>query len=205
MSDENVQEKVSGNSKCSVEAGLYRPYYRKPDACSGCMFDPLTALPSFDLFEDRLQTALTAEEAKDVRLRRIKIAVVGIFIRNLSDLENTVLRDRILQQLADRLLMVMPKNYTVARGINYHFWIMMPGMQDAEEIEVNVDKAAAIFFRSVDIDDVSFRPDCNVGVSVFDKEPADSATLIGQAIAALQRAIAAGSRKTVYFAEMAKL
>ena len=51
-----------------------------------CMYDRLTGLPSFNLFEDRLQVALTNEKAKNLRLRRLKIAVVGIdlviFLRN---------------------------------------------------------------------------------------------------------------------------
>lgn len=59
--------------------------YTKPDDYPSCMYDEETGLPSFNLFEDRLKMALINERVKDLRMRKLKIAVVGIYIENLAD------------------------------------------------------------------------------------------------------------------------
>ena len=51
--------------------------YTKPDDYPSCMYDEETGLPSFNLFEDRLKMALINERVKDLRMRKLKIAVVA--------------------------------------------------------------------------------------------------------------------------------
>ena len=58
------------------------------------MFDRLTGLPSFHLFEDRLQTALTGELLKDIRMRRFQIAVIGVFVRDLPQTGDEAVQNR---------------------------------------------------------------------------------------------------------------
>ena len=91
---------------------------RDPDEkVTSCMYDDLTGLVNYYLFEDRLQTAINNENHKDVRFKRNKIVVLGINI----------------------------DNYTVARGIRYTFWIMMTNLNSQEEIELELSKIRTIF------------------------------------------------------------
>ena len=65
--------------------------YTKPDDYPSCMYDEETGLPSFNLFEDRLKMALINERVKDQRMRKLKIAVVGIYI-DLADFSSPSFR-----------------------------------------------------------------------------------------------------------------
>lgn len=123
--------------------------YTKPDDYPSCMYDEETGLPSFNLFEDRLKMALINERVKDLRMRKLKIAVVGIYIENLADFSSPSFRAAVFRQTAELLTGTLPQNYTVARGINYPFWIMMPYLSTREDAEVWVDKIQTALGRKM--------------------------------------------------------
>lgn len=88
---------------------------RDPDEkVTSCMYDDLTGLVSYYLFEDRLQTAINNESHRDIRLKRNKIIVLGINVDNYNFFDSP---DGIIKEMAERMLMYLPANYTVARGI----------------------------------------------------------------------------------------
>ena len=167
--------------------------YTKPDDYPECMYDGLTGLPSFNLFEDRLQVALTNEKAKNLRLRRLKIAVVGIKIENLASFAEGSARDDVIRQTA---------NYTVARGINYQFWLMMPYLESREDGKVIIEKIKSTLAKPLSAAGGVYHRSCKMGAVLYEHNPADSVnTLVGKAIFALQRAEENG-KGVVYFSEL---
>lgn len=176
--------------------------YTKPDDYNDGMYDELTGIPSFNLYEDRLQVALTNEKVKDQRMRRLKIAVVGIFIENFSDLSSEKIRRQVLKKNAEALIKALPLNYTVARGINYQFWLMMPYLSTKADAEVMVEKVKDALVGKISDNGQDVRLRYKIGVSLFEHNPDDTVTtLVGKAIYALQKA-KAGKKDTVYFSDI---
>lgn len=177
--------------------------YTKPDDYPECMYDRLTGLPSFNLFEDRLQVALTNEKAKNLRLRRLKIAVVGIKIENLASFAEGSARDDVIRKTARELVELLPENYTVARGINYQFWLMMPYLESREDGKVIIEKIKSTLAKPLSAAGGVYHRSCKMGAVLYEHNPADSVnTLVGKAIFALQRAEENG-KGVVYFSELA--
>ena len=176
--------------------------YTKPEDYDECMYDGLTGLPSFNLFEDRLQVALTNEKAKNLRLRRLKIAVVGIKIENLASFAEGSARDDVIRQTARELVELLPENYTVARGINYQFWLMMPYLESREDGKVIIEKIKSTLAKPLSAAGGVYHRSCKMGAVLYEHNPADSVnTLVGKAIFALQRAEENG-KDVVYFSEL---
>lgn len=176
--------------------------YTKPDDYPQCMYDRLTGLPSFNLFEDRLQVALTNEKAKNLRLRRLKIAVVGIKIENLASFAEGSARDDVIRKTARELVELLPENYTVARGINYQFWLMMPYLESREDGKVIIEKIKSTLAKPLSAAGGVYHRSCKMGAVLYEHNPADSVnTLVGKAIFALQRAEENG-KGVVYFSEL---
>lgn len=176
--------------------------YTKPEDYDECMYDGLTGLPSFNLFEDRLQVALTNEKAKNLRLRRLKIAVVGIKIENLASFAEGSARDDVIRQTARELVELLPENYTVARGINYQFWLMMPYLESREDGKVIIEKIKSTLAKPLSAAGGVYHRSCKMGAVLYEHNPADSVnTLVGKAIFALQRAEENG-KGVVYFSEL---
>ncbi len=191
------------NKNQEEQAASCRFGYTKPDDFPGCMFDEQTGLPSFNLFEDRLQTALVNERVKNQRFRRLKIAVVGIMIKNLSSFPEGKAREIMLRQTAGRLVSFLPQNYTVARGINYPFWIMMPYLESKEDGRVTIEKMKALLAQPVKTEKGEYRLECRIGAVLFEHDPEDSvSTLVGKAIYALKKAEET-DKSVVYFSDLA--
>ena len=179
--------------------------YTKPDDYSDGMYDELTGIPSFNLYEDRLQVALLNERVKDFRLRKLKIAVVGVYIENFADLVADEVKEDVLQKTADALIQALPLNYTVARGINYHFWLMMPYLSTSEDAKVMVEKVKNALKLKVKDNDKEVRLKYKLGVCVYEHNPDDTVkTLVGKSIYAVQKAVE-DNKDVVYFADLKDL
>lgn len=180
---------------------MYR-YMRNEDYPEG-LYDKITGLPSFNLFEDRLQMALINEKVKDARFRRLKIAVVGLKIENLASFSDDT-QNIVLKQTADSISQLLPQNYTLARGINYQFWIMMPYLESKEEGRLMIEKIKTLVSRQFQYQNKTFQLNCRIGAVLFEHSPEDSvSTLIGKAIYALQQA-EENNQTLVYFSDLVK-
>ena len=176
--------------------------YTKPDDYNDGMYDELTGIPSFNLYEDRLQVALTNEKVKDQRMRRLKIAVVGIYIENFAELSGERIKRQILKKNAEALVSALPLNYTVARGINYQFWLMMPYLSTKADAEVMVEKVRDALIGKISDGGKDVRLKYKIGISLFEHNPDDTVTtMVGKAIYALQKA-KAGKKDVVYFSDV---
>ena len=179
--------------------------YQKPLNHIEQMYDAKIGIPSFDLFEDRLKMVLLYEQVKDIRMRKQKIAVVGIYIENLSQEKDEQIKNEVLNRVSENLLKVLPVSCTLARGINYAFWIMVPFLFTREELEVVMDKVQTVLGRGVKINGLDYRLKSKIGVSLFENAPDETvATMVGKAIVALQKTISSG-QDIVYFNDLSQV
>ncbi len=167
---------------------------RDPDEkVTSCMYDDLTGLVNYYLFEDRLQTAINNENHKDVRFKRNKIVVLGINIDNYNFFDSP---DGIIKEMAERMLMYLPANYTVARGIRYTFWIMMTNLNSQEEIELELSKIRTIFRTQTQNGEKVIT---SMGVSMYIGQDIKAKNLVEEAIIALQRAQTQGENNLLFY------
>lgn len=104
------------------------------------MYDKTTGLPSFALFEDRLQMTINHETYKDNRLKKNYVSVIGISIDNLPDFKTIGLEDFVLKKIANNLVQGLKKNYTVARGVKHPFWILLEDIFSPQELALEVQR-----------------------------------------------------------------
>lgn len=152
------------------------------------MFDALTGLPNFYLFEDRVQVAVNNENYKDVRQARNMIAVLGVSLDNLQNLKQAKMDEFVIKKLASRLVLGLPRHYTVARGLKYQFWVMMNDISSEAELEVEAAKVRAMFDEPVADNFTEHFVHASIGISVFPRPAKSAKKLIEQSIAAVGEA-----------------
>lgn len=113
------------------------------------MFDVLTGLPSFQLFEDRLQMAINHEIYKDSRLKKNFVTIVGVNIKNATYFQKNKIYDFIIKKTAQNLIMGLKKSYTVAKGVKYPFWILLNDVQAMEDLNLELEKIEYILSSGI--------------------------------------------------------
>lgn len=172
-----------------VSNELREPAYEQ----TACMYDNKTGLVSFYLFEDRLQTAINYESHKDIRVKRGKIVVLGINIDNIMYFENA---GSVIREMAARMKIYLPANYTVARGIRYTFWVMMTNVNTMEEINLELSKIRTIFRTPLQNNE---RILTSMGASLYAGQDVKAKDLVEEAIIALQRAQSQGENNMLFY------
>ncbi len=146
------------------------------------LYDDLTGLPNFFLFEDRVQMAVNNENYKDARLPKDLIAVAAVSIDNMEMFRKLRLEDFVLKKISNTLALSLKKNYTVARGLKYPFWILMPDVANNYDLDAELKKLMYIFKEGVSDNFTTHDLIVSVGVSVFPNPARSAKKLIEQAI-----------------------
>lgn len=162
------------------------------------LYDQVTGLPSFYLFEDRVRVAVNHETYKENALQKNMIAVMAISIDNIFSLKQLGMADFVLKKLASKLVFSLKKSYTVARGIKSQFWILMSDLQDVSDLDVELHKIKAIFDEGVEDNFARHEISCSIGVSVFPVVARSGKKLIDQAIVAVKTAQNSGGGINFY-------
>jgi diguanylate cyclase (GGDEF)-like protein/PAS domain S-box-containing protein len=157
-------------------------------------YDALTRLPNRVLLNERLRQAISASI-----LAGTQVAVVFLDMDHFKDVNDSLghsVGDRLLQQVAARLVDASPTNTTVARYGGDEFVILLPNIVGYESVDVLVGRLKAALATSIKIEEHEFIIDCSMGVSLFPRDGHDVETLIKRADAAMYEAKALG-RNTV--------
>lgn len=170
----------------------------KKVAVSG-LYDNLTGLPNFYLFEDRVQMAVNNENYKDVRFNKNTLAVVGVAIDNSVAFKKIGIYELVLKKISEKLALSLKKTYSIASGLKYQFWILIPDITSDENLNIELQKIKALFDEPVADNFTEHEVLTSIGISVF-PEPATSAKkLIEQSILAIKKAQKEGGNKMVFF------
>lgn len=171
---------------------------RKMSAVSG-LYDSVTGLPNFYLLEDRIQVAVNNENYKDVRQKRNMIALLGVAIDNYAALKTIGMHELVLKKLAEKLALSLKKTYTVASGLKYQFWILIPEVQSSADLNVEIQRIKAVFDEPVADNFTEHQVVVSIGVSIFPDPSTSAKKLIEQAIMAVRKAQKEGGNKIILF------
>lgn len=164
------------------------------------LYDNLTGLPNFYLFEDRVQVAVNNENYKDTKAGKNMVAVVGISIDNIFNLKQFGMEEFVLRKLASKLALTMKKNYTIARGLKYQFWVLMNDLPNVNVLDAELRKIKSILEEGIEDNFTTHALNTSIGVSVFPLVARSGKKLLDQAIAAIKQAQNEGGGM-VFFSE----
>lgn len=170
----------------------------KSNLVSG-LYDEVTGLPNFYLLEDRVQMVVNAENYKDGNQDKNMIGLIGIGIDNLKVFKNLGIEDLILRKMAERLVLSLKKNYTVASGLKYQFWILMPNVADVQALGVEIENIKTALEKPVADNFTEHQLTFSLGVSVFPDPSPSAKKLVEQAILAVQKAQKDGKNAVVIY------
>jgi diguanylate cyclase (GGDEF)-like protein/PAS domain S-box-containing protein len=157
--------------------------------------DQLTGLPNRALLNDRLTHALQRSE-------RDETAVVVLFLdldrfKLVNDSLGHEAGDRLLTQVAQRMLAGLRASDTIARLGGDEFVVVVEDVKDDLEIHAAVDRVAAILEEPFEVDTQTLFVSASIGVSVAHSE-VDAADLLREADDAMYRAKQRGRRSVEY-------
>ncbi|HET7293463.1 MAG TPA: EAL domain-containing protein [Vicinamibacteria bacterium] len=147
--------------------------------------DALTGLPNRLLFTDRLKQALA-----QARRKRHGLAVFYLDIDEFKRVNDTLghtTGDRLLQQVAGRLVGSLRLADTVARTGGDEFLVMLPEA-DADDAVRVVRKVSSALERPFDVGGSTLHVTASVGISLFPNDGGDPETLLRNADNAMYRA-----------------
>ena len=146
-----------------------------------------------------VQVAVNYENYKDIRQRKNMIAVIGIGIDNFPALKTIGMHELVLKKLAEKLMLSLRKTYTVASGLKYQFWILLPDVMDEESLKLELQKIQKIFEEPVADNFTEHDISASIGVSVFPEPGSSAKKLIEQTILSIQKAQKEGGRRMQIF------
>jgi diguanylate cyclase (GGDEF)-like protein/PAS domain S-box-containing protein len=157
--------------------------------------DELTGLPNRALLNDRLTHALQ-------RSRRDESAVAVLFLdldrfKLVNDSLGHDAGDRLLSQVAQRMLEGLRGSDTVARLGGDEFVVVVEDVKDDLEIHTAVERVAAILEQPFEVDSETLFVSASIGVSVA-RDEAQADDLIREADDAMYRAKQRGRRSVEY-------
>ncbi|MBR1949134.1 MAG: GGDEF domain-containing protein [Alphaproteobacteria bacterium] len=150
------------------------------------LYDETTGLPTFFLFEDRVQVAVSDENNKDNAKDVGFIAVIALNIDNIESFRKMHIDEVIINKIANSLVLNLPKNTTLGVGLKYNFWIMLK-LKNKNELDEHLDRILSVLKEGVS--DNFTRHDLlfSMGVSYFPQKSRSSKKLMEQAIRALEK------------------
>ena len=162
--------------------------YKPTQSLFNNLYDELTGLPNFFLFEDRVQMAVNHENYKDAKLPSNLVAVIGVAIDNIEDFRKIHLEEFVIKKLANTLVLSLNKAFSVARGLKYPFWILIPNISNQYDLDFELKKIMAIFQDGVSDNFNTHQLKVSIGVSVFPTPARSAKKLMEQSISALKEA-----------------
>ena len=163
--------------------------------------DRLTDLPNRLLFEDRVAQAIaTAQREKDP----LAVLLVSLDrLRQISDTLGHAAGDRLLNQAASRLRDCVGQADTVARFEGDQFAILLTNLSEAADAAESAAAIMQAFRQAFRLGDQDVYVTTSIGISVFPFNGEESATILKNASAALERArMNGGNDYQFYAAEM---
>lgn len=158
--------------------------------------DPLTRLANRNLFRDRVEHAIAL-----ARRERRRVAVMFLDLDDFKHVNDTLghdAGDRLLQAVADRLVLTMRTTDTVARLAGDEFAVLLEGVNSTEALERPAAGVVTAFSRPFVLGDSEVRVSTSLGVAMWEPEtPADE--LLSYADIAMYQAKAAGKGRYVVF------
>ena len=152
-------------------------------AMRSATYDALTELPNRILLRDRLEQAILSA-AKEHR----HLAVIIMDLDRFKEINDTLGHyngDRLLKQVATRLLGVIQDPGSVARLGGDEFAILLPRVSDTKEVGNIVSKIQKALQSAFTLDTLKLDIQASVGAAIFPEHGTDADTLLQRADVAM--------------------
>lgn len=162
-------------------------------------YDPLTNLPNRNFLEDRFYYALEHARRDD--------KVVGVLFldldhfKNINDTFGHTVGDKLLQDVAKRILSCVRSSDTVCRLGGDEFIIVLESLHDEDECLSVAQKIVESFQVPFDVSGKSIVVTCSVGISVYPKDGVDMVSLLRNSDSAMYRAKEQGRGRHLFYSQ----
>ncbi len=159
--------------------------------------DALTGLPNRLLLVDRMKQA-TAHLGR----QNAPVAVLFIDLDRFKDINDTLghaAGDRLLQEVAERLVACVRDGDTVARLSGDEFVVLLAGLNDARDAAVVADKIVCSIMEPCHIGGKELRVSASIGIAVFPEDGRDIDELLRNADTAMYHAKQEGRSRFSFF------
>lgn len=160
-------------------------------------FDTLTQLPNRALLTDRLSQAIAM-----ARRNGDKLAVLFIDLdrfKNVNDSLGHATGDRILQEVASRLCLIVRESDTVSRLGGDEFVVVVTSLEHAGNAMPTAQKILASLGRPYQIDDHELQLTPSIGIAIYPDNGNDNESLLKNADAAMYHAKSSGRNNFQFF------
>jgi diguanylate cyclase (GGDEF)-like protein/PAS domain S-box-containing protein len=148
--------------------------------------DHLTELPNRFRFFDRLNMAL-AHAQRDLSRMAILMLDLDDF-KKVNDTWGHSIGDRLLRNVADRLIGMFRKSDTIARWGGDEFVLLLPEIPNAEVAKNVAERILHSFNKPFEFDGLKITITASIGISVFPDDSQDADMLIRNSDIAMYRA-----------------
>ncbi|MEK6750511.1 MAG: EAL domain-containing protein [Pseudomonadota bacterium] len=159
------------------------------------MHDSLTDLPNRNLLHDRLQQAIR------VALRdRRTLALIIMDLNRFKEVNDTLghqVGDKLLQQVAQRLRLILRESDTIARLGGDEFAILLPGADSGQAISTS-GKIVSTFDQPFVVEGQRLHIGASLGITLFPQHGDDAVVLMQRADVAMYVAKRAGKHYAFY-------
>ncbi len=156
------------------------------DAKFDALHDPLTGLPNFTLFKDRLELALAQARRHEWRLAVMFIDLDQF--KNVNDVYGHHVGDACLKEVAQRLESVTRGEDTVCRRSGDEFQFLMLEAKEEPVVRAMARKLAEAVCAVCDLGEVKLSVKSSIGISVFPDDGHSAQELLEKADAAMYAA-----------------
>jgi diguanylate cyclase (GGDEF)-like protein len=161
-------------------------------------FDTLTGLPNRQLFRDRIAQSISRAMRKSRPIAVVALNLDGFKLVNNG--HGHAAGDRVLVQVAERLISCVSAYDSVSRLGADEFAIALSNIEQVEEVAPVVQRMLHTLAQPFDLDDGEAFISATAGVSIFDTDGGDAHTLIKNAELAMHRAREKGRNFYEFFA-----
>ncbi|MBR7159034.1 MAG: GGDEF domain-containing protein [Alphaproteobacteria bacterium] len=161
--------------------------------------DPVTGLPHYSIFEDRLEMALAratrAAHGKPENAIEL-LVVLSICIEKYGDIVSAIGKEGgeyILSNIGTRLVSSFRRVDTISRNDGGSFLMLLESLANIDDIEIVCRRIIALIKEDIAYDGQNLLLNCGIGVSIFPYNALTAPELIAQADEALDLVRKSGS------------
>ena len=159
--------------------------------------DDLTGLPNRLLLMDRMSQAIAHREHLHPQVAILFIDLDHF--KEVNDVLGHAAGDRVLQDVAERLIACVRDGDTVARVVGDKFVVMLVGLHQLEDAAVVADKIIATVSAACQIEGSELHVFPSIGVAVFPDDGQNPDTLLRNADIAMSHAKQGGGGRYSFF------
>ncbi|RMG92787.1 MAG: EAL domain-containing protein [Zetaproteobacteria bacterium] len=145
-------------------------------------YDELTSLPNRRLFGDRLKQGIRLAKREGHKLALLYLDLDRF--KYINDSLGHGVGDRVLQEVAKRMSMVLREADTAARMGGDEFTVLLPEA-DADSAILVSERIAEVIRRPIQIDALTLSTDTSIGISIYPDNGEDAESLLRHADTAM--------------------